>query len=90
VKCSDQVSAKLSALPPEVKLAIRRALRDVEAGRKRKVHALRAPLVGFSTLAVGRWRVVHRWHAGELIAEYLDDRSDDYRRAEATLGNSED
>jgi len=83
---SDQFKQALSLMSPDVKKTIRRALKDVEAGIARDVHALRPPLDGFSTLRVGRWRIIHRWHGTELCAEFLDDRTDDYRRAEKSLG----
>jgi len=38
-----------------------------------------------STLRVGRWRIIHRWQCTELCAEFLENRSNDYRRAEKTL-----
>jgi hypothetical protein len=84
---SDQFKQALTLMSPDVKKTIRRALKDVEAGIARDVHALRPPLEGFSTLRVGRWRIIHRWHGGELCAEFLDNRSDDYRRAEKSLGS---
>ena len=84
---SDQFKQALALMSPDVKKTIRRALKDIEAGIARDVHALRPPLEGFSTLRVGRWRIIHRRHSGELCAEFLDNRSDDYRRAEKSLGS---
>jgi len=80
VKLSDQVVASFKALHPGVKRDVRRALRDLDLGKKRDVRALGSPLVGFWRLRVGTYRVVFRYSgSGELIAEFLGPRSTVYR-----------
>ena len=80
MKFSDQVVATLQGLHPGVRKDIRRALDDVNAGKKRDVRALTDELVGFWRLRIGKYRVVFRHdEAGELIAEFLGPRSTVYR-----------
>ena len=82
MKFSDQVSAALRTLSPEARREIRRALDDLEAGKKRDTKPLKPPLEGWSRLRVGRYRVIYRRHpeSGTLIAEFLDDRATVYGR----------
>lgn len=80
MKFSDQVVAALRELHPGVRRDIRRALDDVNSGKKRDVRALGEPLKGFWRLRVGKYRVVLRHSdTGELIAEYLAPRESVYR-----------
>lgn len=80
MKFSDQVSTTLRKLSPDARRAIRQALDDLDAGKKRDTKLLKHPLEGFSRLRVGRYRVIYRRHteSGTLIAEFLDDRSTVY------------
>jgi mRNA interferase RelE/StbE len=84
VKFSDQVSAALKSLHPDTRREIRRALSDLEAGKKRDTKALKAPLHGFSRLRVGKYRVIYRHdpEGNSLIAEFLDGRSTVYEKFE--------
>ncbi len=84
MKFSDQVSAALKSLHPDVRREIRRALSDLEAGKKRDTKALKAPLSGFSRLRVGKYRVIYRRDpkGNSLIAEFLDVRSTVYEKFE--------
>lgn len=76
---SDQVITTLRKLHPGVRKDIRRALDDVDAGRKRDVKPLEDEFSGFLRLRVGRYRVIFRRdEKGELIAEYLAPRETVY------------
>jgi mRNA interferase RelE/StbE len=80
VKFSDQVVAALKGLHPGARRDIRRALDDVNLGKKRDVHALTDQLAGFWRLRVGKYRVVMRKdETGDLIAEFLGPRTTIYR-----------
>jgi mRNA interferase RelE/StbE len=80
MKHSDQVINALKSLHPDVRRDIRRALDDIEAGRKRDTKALKPPLDGFHRVRVGKYRVIYRRHpeSGVLIAEFLESRSTIY------------
>lgn len=80
MKFSDQVATALRSLHPDTRLAIRRALADLDAGKKRDTKALRPPLQGFSRLRVGRYRVIYRRdpESHAIIAEYLESRATIY------------
>ena len=80
MKLSDQVATSLAAMHPGVRKDIRRALDEVNAGKKRDVAVLAGRLKGYRRLRVGRHRVVFRYSdSGELIAEYLGPRGSVYR-----------
>ncbi len=80
MKFSDQVVAALKELHPGASRDTRRALDDVNLGKKRYVHALTDQLAGFWRLRVGKYRVVMRKdETGELIAEFLGPRTTIYR-----------
>lgn len=80
MKLSDQVVAALRDAHPGVRRDIRRALDDVNAGRKRDVAILTGELAGFCRLRIGKHRIVYRYDgAGELIAEFLGPRRTVYR-----------
>jgi mRNA interferase RelE/StbE len=80
LKFSDQVVDALKALHPGVRKDIRRALGDVNAGKKRDVSALTGELAGFWRLRVGKHRIVFRYDGvGQLTAEFLGPRSTVYR-----------
>jgi mRNA-degrading endonuclease RelE of RelBE toxin-antitoxin system len=53
----------------------------LEAGKKQDTKALRHPLLGFSRLRVGKYRVIYRRHprSHALIAEFLEERSIVYK-----------
>lgn len=75
MKFSDQVVDALKALHPGVRKDIRRALDEVNAGKKRDVAALTGELTGFWRLRVGKHRIVFRYdEAGLLMAEFLGPR----------------
>lgn len=79
MKFSDQVVAALNELHPGVKRDIRRAIDDVNQGKRRDVRSLRGRLAGFRRLRVGKYRVVFRYDAaGELIVEFLGPRNTVY------------
>jgi len=79
LKFSDQVVDALKALHPGVRKDIRRALDELNAGKKRDVAALSGELSGFWRLRVGKHRIVFRNdEAGQLIAEFLGPRSTIY------------
>ncbi len=79
MKLSDQVVVALRGLHPGVRRDIRRALDELNAGKKRDVAALTGELAGFRRLRVGKHRVVFRYdEAGELIAEFLGPRDTVY------------
>ena len=79
MRFSDQVVAALNALHPGARRDIRRALDEVNAGKKRDVAALTGELAGFWRLRVGKHRIVFRYdEAGQLTAEYLGPRSTVY------------
>lgn len=79
MKFSDQVVDALKALHPGVRKDIRRALDELNAGKKRDVAALSGELSGFWRLRVGKHRIVFRNdEAGQLIAEFLGPRSTIY------------
>lgn len=72
MKYSDQVVGALKGLHPGVRRDIRRALHELNAGKKRDVAGLTGKLAGFRRLRVGKYRIVFRYSdAGELIAEFL-------------------
>lgn len=80
MKFSDQVVAALRDAHPGVRRDIRRALDDVNAGKRRDVAVLTGELAGFCRLRIGKHRVVFRYdEAGELIAEFLGPRNLVYR-----------
>jgi mRNA interferase RelE/StbE len=80
LKFSDQVVGALKALQPSVRKDIRRALDEINAGKKRDIAALTGELAGFWRLRVGKHRVVFRYdEAGQLMAEFLGPRSTIYR-----------
>ena len=80
MKFSDQVVDALKALQPGVSRDIRRALDDVNAGKKRDIPALTGELAGFWRLRVGKHRIVFRYgDVGQLMAEFLGPRSTIYR-----------
>jgi mRNA interferase RelE/StbE len=84
LKFSDQVIADLRGLHPGVRKDIRRALDDMDAGKRRDVGALTGELSGFFRLRVGKYRVVCRYdQAGGLIAEFLGPRDTVYRSFKA-------
>ena len=76
MKFSDQVVAALKELHPGASRDTRRALDDVNLGKKRYVHALTDQLAGFWRLRVGKYPVVMRKdETGDLIAEFLGPRN---------------
>ena len=76
MKVSDQCVDALRQLHPDARKSIRRALADLDAGKKRDVAGLTGKLTGFSRLRVGKYRVVFRYdEAGELVAEFLGPRN---------------
>ena len=76
MKFSDQCVDALRQLHPDVRKSIRRALADLDAGRKRDVAGLTGKLTGFSRLRVGKHRVIFRYdETGELVAEFLGPRN---------------
>ena len=81
MKVSLQVAETLKALHPGVRKDLRRALDDLDAGKRRDVRALRHPLVGYYRLRVGKSRVIFRVDAatGEIRAEFLDRRETVYK-----------
>ena len=80
MKFSDQVVGALKALHPGVRKDIRRALEEVNAGKKRDIAALAGALAGFWRLRVGKHRIVFRYdEGGRLMAEFLGPRSTIYR-----------
>lgn len=80
MRFSDQVVDAFKALHPGVRKDIRRALDEVNAGKKRDVAALTGELTGFWRLRVGRHRIVFRYdEVGQLTAEFLGPRSTKYR-----------
>jgi mRNA interferase RelE/StbE len=81
LKFSDQVVDALKALHPGVRRDIRRALGEVNAGKKRDVSALSKELTGFWRLRVGKHRIVFRYDgSGQLIAEFLGPRNTVYQK----------
>lgn len=79
MKVSDQFAQALRGLHPGVRKDIRRALADVDAGKRRDVAGLTGRLLGFSRLRVGKCRIIIRYDdAGELIAELLGVRDSVY------------
>jgi mRNA interferase RelE/StbE len=60
LKFSDQVVAALKELHPGVRRNIRRALDDVNTGKKRDVGMLTDKLAGFWRLRVGKY-ACHLW-----------------------------
>jgi mRNA interferase RelE/StbE len=81
LKFSDQVVNALKALHPGVRRDIRRALNEVNAGKKRDVAALSKELTGFWRLRVGKHRIVFRYNeSGLLIAEFLGPRNTIYQK----------
>lgn len=80
MKFSDRVVEALRELHPGVRRDLRRALDEVNAGKKRDIAALSGELSGFWRLRVGKHRIVFRYDkAGQLIAEFLGPRSTIYR-----------
>ena len=80
MKVSLQVAETLRALHPGVRKDIRRALDELDAGKKRDVRALKKPLVGYYRLRVGKYRVIFRFDSttGEIRAEFLERRESVY------------
>jgi mRNA interferase RelE/StbE len=79
LKFSDQVIGALKELHPGVRKDLRRALNEVNAGKKRDVSALTKELSGFWRLRVGKHRIVFRYDdAGQLVAEFLGPRDTVY------------
>ena len=80
MKFSDQVISALKSLHPDVRRNIRRALDDIEVGKKRDTKRLTNELSAFWRLRVGKYRVIFRPDpdTGEIIAEFLDLRSSVY------------
>jgi mRNA interferase RelE/StbE len=75
LRFSDQVVDALKALHPGVRKDIRRALDEVNAGRKRDVAALTGELARYWRLRAGKHRVVFRYdETGQLVAEFLGPR----------------
>jgi mRNA interferase RelE/StbE len=76
MKHSSQAAEKLKALNPDVRSNLRRALRDVEEGKKRDTKALKNELEGFHRLRVGRWRAIYHFDPkdGTLLVDYIDSR----------------
>lgn len=80
MKFSEQVVAALKELHPSVRRDIRRAIDDVNQGKRRDVRSLRGRLAGFRRLRVGKYRAVLRYdETGELIVEFLGPRSTVYQ-----------
>lgn len=80
MKFSDQVVDALKVLHPGIRKDIRRALDEVNAGKKRDVAALTGELAGFWRLRVGKHRIVFRYdEVGQLMAEFIGPRSTIYR-----------
>ena len=81
MKVSLQVAETLKALHLGVRKDLRRALDDLDAGKRRDVRALRHPLVGYYRLRVGKYRVIFRVDAatGEIRAEFRDRRATVYK-----------
>ena len=80
MKFSDQVVGALKEMHPGVRKDIRRALDEVNAGKKRDITALTGELAGFWRLRVGKHRIVFRYdEVGQLMAEFLGPRSTIYR-----------
>lgn len=82
MKFSDQVVSSLKSLHPDVRRSIRQALDDVEDGKRRDTKRLTDELSQFWRLRVGKYRVIYRPDPdnGELIAEFLDTRSEVYKK----------
>lgn len=80
MKVSRQVAEILRALHPGVRKDIRRALDDLEAGKKRDVRALKRPLAGYYRLRVGKYRLIFRLDSTtrEIRAEFLELRESVY------------
>jgi len=76
VRFSDQCVDALRQLHPDARKGLRKALADLDAGKKRDVAGLAGKLAGFSRLRVGKYRIVFRYdEAGELVAEFLGPRN---------------
>ena len=71
MKFSDQVVGALKALHPGVRKDIRRALEEVNAGKKRDIAALTGELAGFWRLRVGKHRIVYRYDEGGQLTEQV-------------------
>ena len=79
MKFSDKVVEALRELHPSVRRDLRRALDEVNAGKKRDIAALSGELAGFWRLRVGKLRMVFRYdEVGQLVAEFLGPRSTIY------------
>lgn len=80
MRFSYQVIDALRALHPGVRRDIRRALDEVNSGKRRDVAALDEDLAGFSRLRVGKHRIIFRYDlAGQLVAEFLGPRRTVYQ-----------
>jgi len=89
VKFSDQVVAALAELHPGVRRDIRRALDDLNRGKKRDVRSLRGRLAGFWRLRIGKYRLVFRHNAaGELIVEFLGPHTTVYQNFQPPSGSA--
>ncbi len=74
ILASEQVSAWVSALPPQTKHRVRMALRRL-AMAKGDVKRLAGPLEGFCRLRIGGMRILFRYvSAREIRLEYANTR----------------
>jgi mRNA interferase RelE/StbE len=80
LRFSDQVVGALKVLHPGVRSDIRRALNDLNSGKKRDIAALTDELAGFWRLRVGKHRIIFQYdESGQLVAEFLGPRRTIYR-----------
>ena len=95
ILASEQVQARLTALPPDSKRRVRTALRALEttAGNL-DIKALRGELDGFHRLRVGHYRIIYHHGKGQTIyLDYADLRDEIYeafRRLRALRESAED
>ena len=74
ISASDQVKEWLAALPPQSKMRVRQALRDLQKG-KGDIQALRNELSGWCRLRIGGLRIIYKTLPGQIVLlEYADTR----------------
>lgn len=89
ISASDQVAAWLTALPPQTKKRVRRALRSLSKGGG-DVKGLQGDLEGFGRLRIGGIRILYRQiSAREIRLEYANTRDVVYEMFRQFLSEEE-
>ncbi len=90
ISASEQVTAWLTALPPQTKHRVRLALRGLAEG-KGDIEGLQGPLEGFNRLRVGGMRIIYQQiSARKIFLDHAQTRDVIYEVFERILAGKKD